>query len=53
MTTMTQDYKVADISLAAFGHKEVELAEAEINATARNTYLWEAARLRGGPEGRG
>ena len=24
----------------------VELAEAEINATARNTYLWEAKRLR-------
>ena len=25
----------------------VELAETEINATARNTYLWEARRLRG------
>lgn len=26
------------------------LAETEINATARNTYLWEARRLRGGDE---
>ncbi|MEX3010672.1 alkyl sulfatase dimerization domain-containing protein [Hoeflea sp. TYP-13] len=30
-----------------------ELAEAEVNATARNTYLWEAKRLRGGAEGSG
>lgn len=28
-----------------------ELAESEINATARNTYLFEARRLRGGAEG--
>lgn len=28
-----------------------ELAEREINATARNTYLWEAHRLRDGAEG--
>lgn len=28
-----------------------ELAESEINATARNTYLWEAKRLRSGGEG--
>ena len=28
-----------------------ELAETEINATARNTYLWEARRLRGGKDG--
>lgn len=30
-----------------------ELAESEINATARNTYLWEAKRLRSASEGRG
>ena len=29
------------------------LAEAEINATARNTFVWEAARLRAAMEGRG
>lgn len=28
-----------------------QLAEDEINATARNTYLWEAKRLSSGPEG--
>jgi len=27
---MSQDYKVADMSLAAFGHKEIELAEKEM-----------------------
>lgn len=31
MTTMaTQDYKIKDISLAPWGHKEIELAEAEM-----------------------
>ncbi|MCK5215502.1 MAG: adenosylhomocysteinase [Candidatus Omnitrophica bacterium] len=28
--TSTQDYKIKDISLAAFGHKEIELAEKEM-----------------------
>ncbi|MBZ0165792.1 MAG: adenosylhomocysteinase, partial [Candidatus Omnitrophica bacterium] len=30
MTNTTQDYKVKDISLAAFGRKEIEIAEAEM-----------------------
>ena len=30
MTTMTQDYKVADISLAEFGRKEMNIAEHEM-----------------------
>lgn len=30
MTTTTQDYKVADISLADFGRKEIEIAEKEM-----------------------
>lgn len=30
MTTTTQDYKVADMSLAAFGRKEIEIAEKEM-----------------------
>ena len=29
---MSQDYKVADISLADFGRKEIALAEAEMPA---------------------
>ena len=29
-TTKTMDYKIADISLAEFGHKEIELAEKEM-----------------------
>ena len=30
MTTTTTDYKVADIGLADFGRKEIELAEHEM-----------------------
>ncbi len=30
MTVATEDYKIADISLAAFGRKEIELAEKEM-----------------------
>ena len=30
MTAASQDYKIKDISLAAWGHKEIELAEAEM-----------------------
>jgi len=32
MTTLTLDYKVADISLASFGRREIELAESEMPA---------------------
>ncbi|MCA1722438.1 MAG: adenosylhomocysteinase, partial [Actinobacteria bacterium] len=30
MTTATQDFKVADLSLAEFGRKEIRLAEHEM-----------------------
>ena len=30
MSTMTQDYKIADISLAEWGRKEIEVAEHEM-----------------------
>jgi adenosylhomocysteinase len=40
MTVAVQDYKVADISLAGFGRKEIELAEKEMPGlmTVRREY---------------
>ena len=35
MTTTVQDFKVADLSLASFGRKEIELAEPVMRQPAR------------------
>ena len=50
--TTTQDFRVADLSLAAFGRKEIQLAEHEmpgLMAPARSTPPPSRSRARASP----